>query len=313
MEELSNYELCLLIHLCYKRSKKLYKGFLPSSQEANYNTWLQLADAVNGYCKAAVITVNKSFIKQGGTLSEQTVSVIKLNNKSLLEKFLDDYCSCLEHNTLESVNDINFETQVSQFKQSINKTKKFNEYYIDKTQYIPVILWGLRKEYITLKDINNFTLFPNKEEIKRIPVIERKRRKISQNEFDFNILIDVSKFMEIAVSNTRCANNDDSQDSTKNKFTKSDKYLLKLAKERLESANEVITSEDIEKIYSKDDKDCITPLNIRISNNVNKLNIRFNNITGKNLIERQTKSYMTVIYDIIATIEDINIALKSSK
>ena len=174
-------------------------------------------------------------------------------------------------------------------------------------------MWGLRHEYITLKDINNFTLFPNKEERIQIPLIERKRRKISQNEFDFNILIDISKFMEIEVGNTKCTNNNDSQSSTKYKFTKSDKHLLKLAKERLETANEVITSEDIEKIYCKGDKDCITPLNIRISNIVSKLNVRFNDKTGKDLIEPQSEAYMTEIYEIIATIEDINIALKSSK
>ena len=306
MKELSNYELCLLIYLCYKKEGKAYRGILPSRQEEYYTTWVELSNAVNSYCKDTIVTVFRSSNEQTVSINKMPSVIIKLENKSLLEKFLDDYSMCFESDTLESETDgINFKTHIIQLQKAINTTKKLNEYYIDETKYIPVILWGLRREYIKIKDMN-FTLFPSKEERKRIPLIERKRRKIGHNEFDFNIILDLCKFMEIKV------NNNDNINST-DKFTKSDKHLLKLARERLVNANEEITSEDMERIYSDKNKNYKTALNIRISNNVGKINRRFNNVTGKDLIEPRYSPYMTETYDIIATIEDIDIALKSSK
>lgn len=206
MEELSNYNLGLLIFLCYKRQGKAYRGNIPSSQEAYYNSWKNLSQVVNSYCKDTVITVSKPVIEDIENLPKRTPAIIKIEDKVLLNKFLDDYSDSFEHDKLESdIEKCNFKTQLSQFINVIDATRKLTEYYVDKTEYVPVLLWGLRKELITFKDLD-LSLFPNEEQRKQISAIEKRKRKIGSNEFDFSMIVDLSKFYDAYATNDKIEN-----------------------------------------------------------------------------------------------------------
>lgn len=219
MEELSNYNLGLLIFLCYKRQGKAYRGNLHSSQEAYYNSWKNLSEVVNSYCKDTVITVAKPVIEDIENLPKRTPAVIKVEDKVLLNKFLDDYSDSFEHDKLESdIEKCNFKTQLSQFTNVIDATRKLTEYYVDKTEYVPVLLWGLRKELITFKDLD-LSLFPNGEQRKQISAIEKRKRKIGSNEFDFSMIVDLSKFYDAYAASNRSENK---KVKTKTKVVKSD-------------------------------------------------------------------------------------------
>ena len=219
MEELSNYNLGLLIFLCYKRQGKAYRGNIPSSQEAYYNSWKNLSQVVNSYCKDTVITVSKPVIEDIENLPKRTPAIIKIEDKVLLNKFLDDYSDSFEHDKLESdIEKCNFKTQLSQFINVIDATRKLTEYYVDKTEYVPVLLWGLRKELITFKDLD-LSLFPNEEQRKQISAIEKRKRKIGSNEFDFSMIVDLSKFYDAYAASNRSENK---KVKTKTKVVKSD-------------------------------------------------------------------------------------------
>lgn len=306
MDELSSYELCLLISLCYKQGKKTYRGIKPVRQEEHYRSWSELANTVNDYCEKSVITVSIDNTDNNASYQIPTKPTINLENKVLLEEFLDDYCNSFENGKLKLYNSdrIGHQELLAQFRESIDKTKVINEYYIEEIKYIPIILWGLRKGFIKFIDID-YSLYSNKNQLKNVPYIKLNKRKYNQDVLDFGIMLDLSEFTYNNISSIN--------DSFKKiNFTKSDKHLLDLARERLENANEIISSEDIEKIYFDPKKKCKTPLNIRISNVVSKLNINFETATGKRLLINQEDEY-TSDFDIIATEEDINIAIKKSK
>lgn len=306
MDELSSYELCLLISLCYKQGKKTYRGIKPVRQEEHYRSWSELANTVNDYCEKSVITVSIDNTDNNASYQIPTKPTINLENKVLLEEFLDDYCNSFENGKLKLYNSdrISHQELLAQFRESIDKTKVINEYYIEEIKYIPIILWGLRKGFIKFIDID-YSLYSNKNQLKNVPYIKLNKRKYNQDVLDFGIMLDLSEFTYNNISSIN--------DSFKKiNFTKSDKHLLDLARERLENANEIISSEDIEKIYFDPKKKCKTPLNIRISNVVSKLNINFETATGKRLLINQEDEY-TSDFDIIATEEDINIAIKKSK
>ena len=306
MDELSSYELCLLISLCYKQGKKAYRGIKPVRQEEHYRSWSELANTVNDYCEKSVITVSIDNTDNNASYQIPPKPTIILEDKFLLEEFLDDYCNSFENGKLKLYNSdrISHQELLAQFRESIDKTKVINEYYIEEIKYIPIILWGLRKGFIKFIDID-YSLYSNKNQLKNVPYIKLNKRKYNQGVLDFGIMLDLSEFTYNNISSIN--------DSFKKiNFTKSDKHLLDLARERLENANEIISSEDIEKIYFDPKKKCKTPLNIRISNVVSKLNINFETATGKRLLINQEDEY-TSDFDIIATEEDINIAIKKSK
>lgn len=306
MDELSSYELCLLISLCYKQGKKTYRGIKPVRQEEHYRSWSELANTVNDYCEKSVITVSIDNTDNNTSYQIPPKPTINLKDKFLLEEFLDDYCNSFENGKLKLYNSdrISHQELLAQFRESIDKTKVINEYYIEEIKYIPIILWGLRKGFIKFIDID-YSLYSNKNQLKNVPYIKLNKRKYNQGVLDFGIMLDLSEFTYNNISSIN--------DSFKKiNFTKSDKHLLDLARERLENANEIISSEDIEKIYFDPKKKCKTPLNIRISNVVSKLNINFETATGKRLLINQEDEY-TSDFDIIATEEDINIAIKKSK
>lgn len=145
--------------------------------------------------------------------------------------------------------------------------------------------------------------------------------------FKFNCTLNLSSILEEQEKTKTVKAASQRQNKTSNKFhfTKSQLYLLGLIQERIETGNDsVITLDDLERIYSpkKDDSELKTSLDMRMSNNVSKLNTEFKKITGKYILEK-TDSYNIQIgklnlssngsdYEIIATLEDIAIALELS-
>ena len=290
MEELSNYNLGLLIFLCYKRQGKAYRGNLPSSQEAYYNSWKNLSQVVNSYCKDTVITVSKPVIEDIENLPKRTPAIIKIEDKVLLNKFLDDYSDSFEHDKLESdIEKCNFKTQLSQFINVIDATRKLTEYYVDKTEYVPVLLWGLRKELITFKDLD-LSLFPNEEQRKQISAIEKRKRKIGSNEFDFSMIVDLSKFYDAYATNDKIENKNV---KPKTKVVKSDESN-KPKKRRKHFSPRIQELFDYIKTYA-DARDYMIYPSELIGNRPEKVCEDMGNLTS--MVERLNIQYQEMVQD----------------
>lgn len=290
MEELSNYNLGLLIFLCYKRQGKAYRGNIPSSQEAYYNSWKNLSQVVNSYCKDTVITVSKPVIEDIENLPKRTPAIIKIEDKVLLNKFLDDYSDSFEHDKLESdIEKCNFKTQLSQFINVIDATRKLTEYYVDKTEYVPVLLWGLRKELITFKDLD-LSLFPNGEQRKQISAIEKRKRKIGSNEFDFSMIVDLSKFYDAYATNDKIENKNV---KPKTKVVKSDESN-KPKKRRKHFSPRIQELFDYIKTYA-DARDYMIYPSELIGNRPEKVCEDMGNLTS--MVERLNIQYQEMVQD----------------
>lgn len=290
MEELSNYNLGLLIFLCYKRQGKAYRGNIPSSQEAYYNSWKNLSQVVNSYCKDTVITVSKPVIEDIENLPKRTPAIIKIEDKVLLNKFLDDYSDSFEHDKLESdIEKCNFKTQLSQFTNVIDATRKLTEYYVDKTEYVPVLLWGLRKELITFKDLD-LSLFPNEEQRKQISAIEKRKRKIGSNEFDFSMIVDLSKFYDAYATNDKIENKNV---KPKTKVVKSDESN-KPKKRRKHFSPRIQELFDYIKTYA-DARDYMIYPSELIGNRPEKVCEDMGNLTS--MVERLNIQYQEMVQD----------------
>lgn len=290
MEELSNYNLGLLIFLCYKRQGKAYRGNIPSSQEAYYNSWKNLSQVVNSYCKDTVITVSKPVIEDIENLPKRTPAIIKIEDKVLLNKFLDDYSDSFEHDKLESdIEKCNFKTQLSQFINVIDATRKLTEYYVDKTEYVPVLLWGLRKELITFKDLD-LSLFPNEEQRKQISAIEKRKRKIGSNEFDFSMIVDLSKFYDAYATNDKIENKNV---KPKTKVVKSDESN-KPKKRRKHFSPRIQELFDYIKTYA-DARDYMIYPSELIGNRPEKVCEDMGNLTS--MVERLNIQYQEMVQD----------------
>lgn len=204
MKELSNYELCLLVHLCYIQNKKRFPGVSHPKGQMYFKAWTKLQNSINNYIHETVIIVSEP--SKGGSLILAKPLIIQVKEKKLLENFLDDYCNYLAQDSLDSLSDgMNFTKLAKEFRASIDKNKKLTEYYLDSTLYIPIILWGIRKEFIKVKEMR-FSLFPDEESQNRVSKLELRRRKLGSNEFEFCMTADLSKFMNITFKKHRHEN-----------------------------------------------------------------------------------------------------------
>ena len=207
MKELSSYELCLLMYLCYKSERYSRNDLKEESFDKHLEIWTNLQNIVNNYNNGNVLIVNQIPIKNHYPLI--TSLSIQVKNKQLLCKFLDEYSNCYRDDVLKSYNDERlsshelekrFRRDIGNFRASVDKNKILKEYYVDNTKYIPIILWGLREKNIGFKDIR-FSLAPTEEQLDFIPVIDRRKRKlknnVSDNIIDFCITVDLSKFMQL--------------------------------------------------------------------------------------------------------------------
>lgn len=234
MKELSSYELCLLIYLCYKSNRKSFSPANDTRKDECFRIWDKLRNIVNTHCGSEVISV----IESAGleiTTTRKTL-LIKVVNKTLLEKFLDEYCNYMEEDALDSYNynnlnfnrlDSNFKEHIATLKASINKNNILKEYFIDDTKYLPIILWGLRNKLIGFKDVS-FSLAPNEEQLDKIPKIELRKRKLrnncsDMNIIDFGILLDLSNFIKL-----RGLRRTETKVKSKNTSQKIDLYKYKL-------------------------------------------------------------------------------------
>ncbi|MCQ2743804.1 MAG: hypothetical protein MJ230_03285 [bacterium] len=208
MKELSSYELCLLIYLCYGCGSYHTSVLCDEVLENYLEVWTKLQNFVNNYTKGSALSINQTteYIK----LNRTGVRLfIKVKDKQLLRKFLDDYSSCYEDDVLKSCNNDRlsshelkkrFIKDIGNFKASVDKSKILKEYYVDDTKYISIILWGLCRGYIKLRKIR-FSLAPIEERLEHMPYIDICKRKvksnISDNIMDFGITVDLSEFIRL--------------------------------------------------------------------------------------------------------------------
>lgn len=210
-------------------------GLHPKAQAYRY-VWTKLQNTVNAYCKDAAIKVIEPSEPKNTIISENPSLIIQVENKELLEKFLDDYSAYFEDDALDSYNydrfnfnrlDKQFEGLIGKFRISTDRNKILTKYYIDDTNYLPIILWGLRNECIGFKDIR-FSLPPKEEELDRMPDIELRKRKLRNNGsdlsiIDFCITVDLSDFIRL-----RGLRKAETETKTKDKPTKIDLNKYKL-------------------------------------------------------------------------------------
>lgn len=235
--------------------------------------------------------------------------------KHILKDYLQEYCEELVNDRLETRNQNvlrwNFARQ-----EFIKRLAPLNLNCFISTNIYDMP--QLAPELIKLDDNGGYTL-----EIS----IDTARERISEESFSFKCSLNLSGIVEEQKKTKTVKSASQRQDKTSNKFhfTKSQLYLLGLIQERIETGNDsVITLDDLERIYSpkKDDSELKTSLDMRMSNNVSKLNTEFKKMTGKYILEK-TDSYNIQIgklnlssngsdYEIIATLEDIAIALELS-
>lgn len=235
--------------------------------------------------------------------------------KHILKDYLEKYCTELVNDRLETRNQNvlrwNFARQ-----EFIKRLAPLNLNCFISTNIYDMP--QLAPELIKLDDNGGYTL-----EIS----IDTVRERISEESFSFKCSLNLSGIVKEQEKTKTVKSASQRQDKTSNKyhFTESQRYLLGLILERIETGNDsVITLDDLERIYSpkKDDSKLKTSLDTRMSNNVSKLNTIFKKVTGKKVLERQEPynvqvdemnlNYNGLDYDIIATLEDINIALKLS-
>ena len=208
MKELSSYELCLLIYLCYKSNRKSFSPANDTRKDECFRIWDKLRNIVNTHCGSEVISV----IESAGleiTTTRKTL-LIKVVDKTLLEEFLDEYSAHIKTDTLISYDydrynfnrlEAKFDNLLGKLRNSVNKNKVLKEYFIDNTFYLPVILWGLREKFIKFKDIR-FSLAPDDEQLDVIPNIELMKRKLKNDGndasiIDFCITLDLSNFTKL--------------------------------------------------------------------------------------------------------------------
>ena len=207
MKELSSYELCLLIYLCYKSQRYHRNDLKEEYLDKHLEIWTKLQNIVNNHTNGSVLSVKETNTKN--YYPSLTDLSIQVEDKQLLCKFLDDYSGCYKDDVLKSYNDDRltshecekrFRKDIGKFRISVDKSKVLKEYYVDDTKYIPIILWGLRKGNIEFRDIR-FSLAPTEEQLDYIPSIDRCKRKLknntSDNIIDFCIIVDLSKFMQL--------------------------------------------------------------------------------------------------------------------
>lgn len=184
---------------------KFMCGLHPRAKEY-YKIWTKLEDTVNSYCNGIAIKVTESLEPINENVSINYPLVIQVENKELLEKFLDDYSNYLAQDSLDSIYDgLNFIKLSQEFKTSIDTNKKLTEYYLDNTHYIPIILWGVIKGHIEIKEMR-FKLFPNEETQVRMSKVELRKRKFGINDFEFGMTADLSKFMKLNIKKQRYEN-----------------------------------------------------------------------------------------------------------
>lgn len=198
MKELSNYELCLLIRIYYERGWVTAGG---NEFENEYlPIWENIQNNVKRHCNKDVL------IRTGNRL------LVDTGEKDLLGKFIEDYVNELESNSLGSYNNINFETQLSEFKKSIDKTQNHKSYVLHYTKHIPIIIWGLKNNYIKLKSVY-CRKFPNIDSVEQKRAAHFTHIGAEYNEFDFSMIADLSELFTTAQQSNRTQLNDN-----KNKF-----------------------------------------------------------------------------------------------
>ena len=145
MKELSKYELCLLIYLCYKKQRYSRNDLKDESLNEHIEVWTKLKNIVNNYTNGLALNVEQNQIEKH--FPQLTSLAIQVVNKQLLYKFLDDYSSCYKDDALNSYDDERlsshelekrFRKDIGNFRNSVDKSKVLKESYIVRTTIISV-------------------------------------------------------------------------------------------------------------------------------------------------------------------------------
>lgn len=184
-----------------------FMGGLHPKAQGYCKAWKKLQDIVNTYCEDIAIKVIEPSEAADSAVRKNTSLIIQVEKKELLEKFLDKYSDYFKDDALDSYNfnrtgfnglGKQFNNLLGQLKRTTDTNKVLKDCFIDDTKFLPIILWGLRKNCIGFKDIR-FSLAPKEEQLDKIPKIELRKRKLRNNDsdndiIDFCITLDLSKF-----------------------------------------------------------------------------------------------------------------------
>lgn len=249
-------------------------------------------------------------------LAEDKILQISLKDSGkLLNDTLYRYIRLYIDDELSAWDNTNHFCSTKLYKDFYDKISNYNckDLHIEDTEDILAIVLGYYQNYIRInKIICNIDLSPI-DDMLFIPCYGYQQAVVTY----FYCHIDAQKlkqkFNEFVKEEQIDRKHNNTTPLTR-AFTKKQIHLLNLALERLKTAKEIITTDDIDRIYStKREGNCTTPLNIRIANNISKINTSFKKATGKLLLEKQDGCFPCDTYDIIATIEDIQIAIKKNK
>ena len=99
MKELSSYELCLLIYLCYKSQRYHRNDLKEEYSDKHLEIWTKLQNIVNNHTNGSVLSVKETNTKNH--YPSLTDLSIQVEDKQLLCKFLDDYSGCYKDDVLK--------------------------------------------------------------------------------------------------------------------------------------------------------------------------------------------------------------------
>ncbi|MCM1264737.1 MAG: hypothetical protein NC200_00940 [Candidatus Gastranaerophilales bacterium] len=200
MIELSNFELCILLDLCYKHD---YISVVSAPEKS---TELYCSKVTSLYQK--IITIEKNMLllnkdKSGLNGIYRNIEGayrlrLKITNKVALDDFLRKYIEYHSNDKLHPYEEYTFLTKIKEFVKSVDSDRNLTHYYINDNNTIPVLLYGLNKEEILLKELK-YELFPPKEMISRTSMIKLKHQNYKgnvENDFGFEAIVDISKFYD---------------------------------------------------------------------------------------------------------------------
>ena len=199
MVDLSNFELCILLDLYYRRNKLISVDSAPEKSTELYceilnNLYQKIIKDENKFLE---LDKDKKRLKGIYRRIEGAYNLqLKTRNIDELENFLREYAEYCSNDELHPYEEYTFLAKIREFVKSINAKHNLTHYYINNSEIIPILLYGLTKNEIILKELK-YELFPPKEMIPHTSAIKLKHQNYKgnhENDFGFEAVVDISKF-----------------------------------------------------------------------------------------------------------------------
>lgn len=118
-----------------------------------------------------------------------------------MDKFLKEYAEFCSNDELHPYEERTFQAKIKDFVKSVNNEHNLTHYYVNDNNIIPVLLYGITTNRIILKELK-YELFPSKEMISSTSAIKLKHlnyRGNNENDFEFETVVDISKFYDSCI------------------------------------------------------------------------------------------------------------------